>query len=100
MLLHRTVQFYTPKPTLLLKNTSPDSSYVPPIMPSEVKKTLREMKNNKAPGIDNFTSDIMILGGKESVKQITKEFNQILKTKKIPIEWKEAKMIILHKKET
>ena len=46
-----------------LKNTSPDPSEVPPIMTSEVKKTLREMKNNKAPGIDSLTSDIMILRG-------------------------------------
>ena len=39
-------------------------------MTSEVKKTLKRMKN-KAPGIDNLTSDVMILGGEESVKQIT-----------------------------
>ena len=32
------------------------------------------------------------------MKQLTKTFNQILETKKIPAEWKEAKMIILHKK--
>ena len=56
------------------------------------------MKNNKAPGIDNLTSDIMKLGGEESVKQLTFFFHQILETKKIPAEWKEAKMIILHKK--
>ena len=65
---------------------------------SEIMKTLKEMKNIKAPGIDNLTSDIMILGGEESVKQLTTIFNQILETKRIPAEWKEAKMIILHKK--
>ena len=63
-----------------LKITNPDSSEVPPVMTSEVKRTLKEMKN-KAPDIDNLTSDIMILGGEESVKQI-KNFNQILETKK------------------
>ena len=42
------------------------------------------MKNNKAAGVDNLTSDVMILGGEESVKQIAKMFNQILETKKIP----------------
>ena len=67
-------------------------------MTSEVKKTLKEMKNKKAPSTDNLTSDIMILGGEESVKQLINIFNQILETKKIPAEWKEAKMIILHKK--
>ena len=38
-------------------------------MTSEVKKTLKEMKNNKAPGIDNLTSDTMVHGGDESMKQ-------------------------------
>ena len=81
-----------------LKITNSDSSEVPPILTPAVKKTLKEMKNNKAPGIDNLTSDTMILRGEESVKQLTKIIHQILETKKIPAEWKEAKMIILHKK--
>ena len=40
-----------------LKITNPDSSEVPSIMTSEVKKTLKEIKSNKAPGMDNLTSD-------------------------------------------
>ena len=67
-------------------------------MTSEVKKTLKEIKKYKAPGIDNLTSDIVKLGGEESVKLFTKLFNQISETKTIPAEWKEAKMIILHKR--
>ena len=63
-------------------NTSPGTPEVQPIMTSEVKKTLKEMKNNKAPGMDKLTSDVTILGGEESVKQIPKMFNQILETKK------------------
>ena len=57
------------------------------------------MKTNKALGIDNLTSDVMILGREESVKQ-RNIFNQILEIKKIRVEWKEAKMVILHKLET
>ena len=67
-----------------LKITNSDSSEVPTIMTSEVKKTLKEMENNKAPGIDNLTSDIMKLGGEESVKQLTNIFNQIIRLKKRP----------------
>ena len=59
-----------------LKNTSSDSSEVLPIMTSEVNKTLKEMKNNMAPGIDNLTSDVMILGGEESAKQTNKQTNK------------------------
>ena len=67
-------------------------------MTSDIQKTLKDMKNNRSPGTDNLTSDIMISGKDESDKQIARTFNQILQTKKIPVEWKEAKMIILHKK--
>ena len=40
------------------------------------------MKNNKATGTDNLTSDITILGGEESVKHITTICNKILEIKK------------------
>ena len=60
-------------------------------MTSEVKKTPKETKSKKAPGIDILTNNVMILGGEESVKQIV--FFMILETKKIPVVWKEAKMI-------
>ena len=56
---------------LSLKNTSPDSSGIPPII-SEVKKPLKEMKNSKDSGIDNLTNDVMILGREKSVKEMTK----------------------------
>ena len=67
------------------------------VMRSEGKKTLKEMKN-KVSGIDNLSSDVMMLGGDKSLKQITNIFIQILETKKIPFEWKEAKIRILLKK--
>ena len=65
-------------------------------MTSEVKKTPKEMKNNKAPYIDNLRNDVIILRGEESVRQ-TGNFNIFLMTTIIPVEWKEVKMIILHK---
>ena len=79
-------------------NISPDNSEAPPFIESEIEKALKEMKQNKAPGIDLLTCDIIKLGGKEALTQITKIFNTILKNRKIPTEWKEAKVIILHKK--
>ena len=67
----------------LPKNTSPDSSEVPPTMTSKSeKKNLKEMKNDEVPSNDNLKSDVMKLGGEELAKQITKTFNQILETKK------------------
>ena len=56
------------------------------------------MKKGKAPGIDNITSDILKLGGKEVIKALKTFFNEILESQEIPETWREAKMIILHKK--
>ena len=56
------------------------------------------MKANKALGNDQITSDVIKLGGTQVIKQLKIIFNNILKSKNIPKEWKEAKIIILHKK--
>ena len=56
------------------------------------------MKKSKAPGIDELKSDILKEGGKETIRQLAGLYNQILREKKIPSTWKEAKIILLHKK--
>ena len=70
------MQFYTPTPLT--------KAYQPRLIRShtEVKKILKEMKNNEASGTDNLTSDVMILGEEESVKQITFFKNLDLREKK------------------
>ena len=68
---------------------------LPPIIPSEVKEAINQMKENKAPGIDDITSDIIKLGGEEMETQLVILFNRILESKKVPSSWKEAKTIIL-----
>ena len=74
-----------------LKNTSPDSSKIPPIMKSEVKKTLKEMKNSKGPVIDNLTSDVIMLGGEKSVKQRPKKKKSDLKDKRYQLNGKKSR---------
>ena len=61
--LHRSVQFYTPSLTPLTKEYQTRHIRNP-----EVKKTLKEMKNNKTPGIHNMASGVVIFRGEESVK--------------------------------
>ena len=45
-----------------------------------------------------MSCDVIKLGGTQVIKQLKIIFNNILKSKTIPKEWKEAKIIILHKK--
>ena len=71
---------------------------VPMFLKEEIEFALRKMKPSKAVGIDQLTSGIIKLGGEEAIHQIQKIFNNILKTKTIPKEWREAKVTTLHKK--
>ena len=76
----------------------PRNPDIPPILKREVEEALNDMKDNKAPGNDELTSDIIKQGGEEVIQQLVKLFNQILILQKIPKAWKEAKIILLFKK--
>ena len=77
---------------------SPDQSAIPQVTVREVEVAIKEMKDNKAPGTDDITSDIIKIGGAGIIKELTKLYNQIMEEKRIPVCWKEAKIILLHKK--
>ena len=55
------------------------------------------MKDNKVPGTDDITSDIIKIGGTEITKELTKLYNEIMEEKRIPVCWKEGKIILFHK---
>ena len=79
--MHRTVQFYTPIPTLLTKECQPRLIRSPTNHDIRSQENPERNASNKVPGMDDLTSDVMIHRGEESVKQITTN-NQILETKK------------------
>ena len=81
-----------------LVEKNPEQEKVPKFTDKEIENTLKSLKKGKAPGIDNITSDILKLGGKEVIKALKTIFNNILDSQEIPEMWREAKMIILHKK--
>ncbi|GFO32255.1 endonuclease-reverse transcriptase [Plakobranchus ocellatus] len=80
------------------ENESPDSDKVPPFTTNEVKSCLLAMSKKKAPGPDDITSDILLLGDEPVLKYLTSYFNEILKSRKIPACWEKAKIIIIYKK--
>ena len=54
------------------KIVSPDQSALPEITEREVEAATKEMKDNKAPGTDDITSDIIKIGGRETIRELTK----------------------------
>ncbi|GFR58461.1 endonuclease-reverse transcriptase [Elysia marginata] len=77
---------------------SPDTDDVPPFTKSEVRKCLKDMRKNKSPGPHDITSDVLLIAGEPALDYLTKCFNEILKTGKIPTSWEEAKIIVIYKK--
>lgn len=71
---------------------------IPPIRPSEVRNAIKRLKRNKAPGEDNITARILQDGGEPIVKILTKLFNRCVVEGKVPSCWKNASVIIIHKK--
>ena len=69
-------ELYTSKAqcTYLAQQTE-ENEEVPMFLKEEIEFALRKMKPNKAPGIDQLTSDIIKLGGEEAIHQTQKIFN-------------------------
>lgn len=74
------------------------SEDLPEIIPSEIKVALKQMKNRKAPGEDKITAEMLKMGGSKLEETIRLLLNKCLLEGKIPKLWKNAEVILLHKK--
>lgn len=71
---------------------------VPPILTSEVRTALKELKNNKCPGDDGIYNEYLKLGQEELIPVLRDLFNKIIETEEIPETWNTSTIILLHKK--
>ena len=63
-----------------------------------METAIKKLKRGKAPVEDGITACILKDGGEPIVKTFTKLFNRSLKEGKVPCSWKNASVVILHKK--
>ena len=63
----------------------------------KVKTTLKKMKNGKSIGLNNIPIETWKCLGKEGVKWFTNLFNKILRTKRMPDEWKKNILVPIFK---
>lgn len=68
-----------------------------PILKSEIKYAIQNMKSGKAPGPDGVRADIMKLIEEDNLDLLTRIFNTIYKTDKIPREWLKSAFVPLPK---
>ena len=104
-MIKRCEEFYTDlystklpqgQPSVQIHNTR--STPPPPILPTEVSAAIKRLKRNKAPGNDNITADVLKDVGEAIVQMFTNMFKRCLREGKLPNSWKDASVIIIHKK--
>ena len=64
----------------------------------EVKEILNKLKNNKSPGEDQITAELLKYGGEKLEEKIQKLLEQIWLQEQMPQDWNEAILIPVHKK--
>ena len=70
----------------------------PSILLSEVEASIKRLKCNKTPGEDNITGGILQDGGDAMIKVLTDLFNTCLRHRQVPKAWKNALIVLIHKK--
>ena len=64
----------------------------------EIREAIAQLKNNKAPGEDQITGEMLKLGGEPIVQWLTRLACSIWQSEKIPEDWQKQLVIPLHKK--
>ncbi|KAL1447281.1 hypothetical protein WDU94_008893 [Cyamophila willieti] len=64
----------------------------------EIQRAISHLKNNKSPGADNITAEMIKAGEECTVDLLHKLYLQIWAEKRIPNDWKQALIVPIHKK--
>ncbi|XP_056633464.1 uncharacterized protein LOC130443041 [Diorhabda sublineata] len=81
-----------------MKVVNQGSELVPEITIEESKNAPTEMKNKKAAGEDQIVIEAVKVGGEKLLKEIISLFNLCLQKGEIPEKWRNATIILIHKK--
>ena len=68
------------------------------IIMEEVEQAIKKLRNNKSPGNDNITAEMIKQGGEPLVKEIHRLCNMAWEQGRAPEEWKRSILITIHKK--
>uniref|UniRef100_A0A803SLD7 Reverse transcriptase domain-containing protein n=1 Tax=Anolis carolinensis TaxID=28377 RepID=A0A803SLD7_ANOCA len=71
-----------------------------PVDEEEIKKAIRKMDPNKAPGPDGFSVTYYRTFEEELIPRLKKLINNILNEGKLPNTWTEANITVIHKEKT
>lgn len=103
-ILHIATQYYSNLYASTLTNAENSTTKqtqtetVPHVLYEEIELAIKELKNNKCPGEDKITNEIIKIGKSELIPPLLILFNKILTTEEIPSQWRKSQIILLFKK--
>ena len=101
-ILRRIEEFYTELYSSNNRVQAPDmvggNFEIPVITQSEVRSALQQMANDKAVGPDGISVEELKAGGSTIHQQLATLYTACLQKNQIPATWKQANMILIHKK--
>lgn len=71
---------------------------IPDVSLYEISMALKQLKNNKAPGDDGVTSELLKAGGKPILRSLQKLFNSVIHEGKPPQAWNRSVVVLFFKK--
>ena len=63
----------------------------------ELMDAIKDMKNDKAMGVDNIPAEVLKNGSKLFVERLTVLFNKVLREGRVPEVWKTGRVVMVHK---
>lgn len=71
---------------------------MPAILKAEVRHAIKQMKSNRAPGMDEILPEMIKEGEETIITELQQLYNRCLEEKIIPKDWKHSITILIHKK--
>ena len=84
--------------TTFIRNSGEPDTEAPSITSDEVRRALKDMTRGKAAGEDGITVDLIKDGGDIMLEKLAALYTQCLTTSSVPESWKNANIILIHKK--
>lgn len=78
----------------------PSNTQILPILHSEVRTAINELKKGKMPGEDGIQNEVLKIAEPHITPIISHLFTKILESEDIPDQWNTSTIILLHKKGT
>lgn len=91
-------EIFSSQKDVALEDFAEEDEEIPKVIISEVRAAIKTLKNDKAPGPDGLTNEVLKSGDFTLCQVLANLFNECFKKREVPNQWKTSSTIIIPKK--